>query len=143
MKETRGITIERFRDEVRRGEREYPDDRLLDDYERIVAGYNALSAASTFLAAAAFAGAQRPHLTPILLLEPLKLLFMCGYRTAGAVLGFVEYNLGLEDKWLYRDAGPEGRAWLRDHLPARERFIQKTLECFLDFADPLRDDDSD
>ena len=82
------------------------------------------------LGIAGYVAVFRPHLAEVLLIEPIKLLFICGIDTTDMMLEYISSRLDEKGKILWSDAGTEGRKWLREHLVKKKMFIEALIAIF-------------
>lgn len=129
-----GISVEKFKALITSGNEQYPDEMLLKDYPKLRVSYNAEAAGLSRIGLVGFIAGFRPHLIDHLLIEPVKLLFVCGIDTSDGMVEYVISKLKEEGKTLWCDAGPEGRAWLQNHLHRKKPFIETLLSNFKEFC---------
>jgi len=110
---------------------------LFEDYQNLIVSYNAEAAGLSCIGIVGYVAAFRPHLADLLLIEPVKLLFVCGIDTSDIMLEYLKSKLNEEGKILWNDAGPEGRKWLRDHLDKKKLFVETLLSNFKEFTDEI------
>ena len=111
-----GIKVEQFKVSIRSSKEQYPDEMLFKDYQNLIVSYNAEAAGLSRIGVAGYVAVFRPHLAELLLIEPIKLLFVCGIDTTDMILEYVNSKLDEARKALWNDAGSEGRRWVCKHL---------------------------
>ena len=137
MSDNMGIKVEELKASIRSGSEQYPDEMLFEDYQNLIVSYNAEAAGLSRIGIVGYVAAFRPHLVELLLIEPVKLLFVCGIDTSDIMLEYIKSKLNEEGKILWNDAGPEGRKWLRDHLYKKKLFVETLLSNFKEFTDEI------
>jgi hypothetical protein len=137
MNDNMGIKVEELKASLRSGGEQYSDEMLFEDYQKLIVSYNAEAAGLSRIGMVGYVAVFRPHLVELLLIEPVKLLFVCGIDTTDMLLEHITSKLNQEGKTLWIDAGPEGRKWLRDHLYKKKLFIETLLLNFEEFTDDL------
>lgn len=110
---------------------------LFKDYQNLIVSYNAEAAGLSRIGVAGYVAVFRPHLAELLLIEPIKLLFICGIDTTDMMLEYIKSKLDEEGKILWNDAGSEGRKWLREHLDKKKLYIETLISNFKEFTDEI------
>lgn len=106
------ITAGPFKAAVRSGGPSYSDERLYGDYLNLRLSYNAEAEGLSRIGIVGYVSVYRPDLTDLFLIEPVKLLFICGIQSAERMMTHIKSMLNEEGKSLWADAGPDGRKWL-------------------------------
>jgi hypothetical protein len=130
-----GISVEVLKASIKLGEDQYSDDMLFKDYQDMIVSYNAEAAGLSRIGVVGYLSVFRPHLTELFLIEPVKLLFICGIDTADMMIDYIESMLDKEGKTLWIDAGSEGRKWLRENLDKKKLFVDTLICNFKEFID--------
>jgi hypothetical protein len=129
------VNVEQFKASVLSDSGEYSDAMLLRDYQDLTLSYNAEAAGLSRIGIVGYVAVYRPHLVEHLLIEPVKLLFVCGIHTSDRLVEYVMAKLEEKGKSLWCDAGPEGRGWLSENLRRNQPFIETLLLNFKEFVD--------
>lgn len=93
-----GIKVEDLKASVNSRGEQYSDEMLFQDYQNLILSYNAEAAGLSRMGIVGYVAAFRPHLAELLMVEAVKLLFICGNDTADTMLGYVEAKLNEEGR---------------------------------------------
>ena len=137
MNDKKGIKVEELKASIRTGGEHYTDEMLFDDYQNLIVSYNAEAAGLSRIGIVGYVAAVRPHLIELLLIEAVKLLFVCGIDTSDSIFKYIKSKLNEEGKILWNDAGPEGRKWLREHFHEKKLFVETLISNFKEFTDEI------
>ena len=132
-----GNNVEQIKEAVRLGDKYYPDEMLFKDYQDLIVSYNAEAAGLSRMGVVGYVAVFRPHLVELLLIEPVKLLFVCGIDSADMMLRYIKSKLDEKGKVLWIDAGAEGRRWLRENLNKKKSFIETLIANFKEFTEDI------
>ena len=98
--ENMGIKAEQIKVSIRSIKAQCSDEMLFEDYRNLAVSYNAESAGLSRIGVAGFAAFFRSHLAELLLIEPVKLLFIRGINTTDMMPDYIKSKLDEKGKIL-------------------------------------------